>query len=776
MKKRELGSIILGLLLTLIIIFLAFLFWAYGLNTEIKSRLQGRRFSPPIEFYSAPDHIFRGQKLSLRQIPLSLGRLGYKEKKGVQIIPGQFSVLPPAECLSLLPPEMADTIGQCVYMKRKRKFGSSLTADPEIIVIGPDQIVVDVLSGNPTKSVSAMELEAELFAQFVGNEPILRTELQLGESPPSCLNAVLAIEDSDFLNHSGVSVTGLLRAFFVNVFKGRLSQGGSTITQQLVKNYFLTSERTLRRKFKEIVMSILLEAQATKDEILETYINEIYMGQNGVFQVRGYGAASQHYFNKNLDEADLAECALLAAIVNSPGRFNPFTNAENATKRRNRVLEKMLQLKLISEEEAKDARAKPLPSVPHRVLSEPAPYFVDAVRTELEKRSINTESGLKVFTTLNQRAQEAANHAVVKGLEALETRMAIQAKAKKKKDQAEKPITKHLEAVLIGVDALTGQVQALMGGRSFRASQYNRATKSRRQVGSVMKPLVYLTALEANTEEGKPYSPITVINDEKSKFKYEGQTWEPENYEKKYFGPIPLFFGLKNSLNAATAVLGVSVGLDSIVDTARRLGVSSKMQALPALTLGAFEMSPWEVAQIYTTFARLGVSSDLTIINRLEDLDGKTLFQQEYKPVPVAAPETVASLVGMMKQTIVSGTARSIPRFGFTHPAAGKTGTTSDMKDAWFAGFTPFHVAIVWIGYDDATPHGLTGASGAVPLWADYMNQYGSQFPPQDFPWPDSTVPVQFSAEAQDAMNLPKEENSPREPFELIFRKGTEPR
>ena len=742
-------------------------FWIIQLDSEIQERLKGRRFQAPVEFFSAPIKVFKGQRKTPESLKQILKRRGLVESHlsdGSQLTAGTFLLQDGAQCATVISTD--EPLHSCLLFQFRT--GDSAESAPKMAVgfDGPSQ-VAQVFSGDGMEPQEVIEIPPELFAQFVGNEPILRTETHISEVPPLCLHAILAIEDSNFLNHSGVSIGGILRAMVKNLFAGRVRQGGSTITQQLVKNYFLTPERTLRRKLKEFVMAILLESRATKDEILETYVNEIYMGQNGVFQVRGHGAASQHYFSKPLADLNLAECALLAAIINSPGKFNPFAHPEEATKRRTRVLDQMRELKLIDDSQHQEAMGTLLPSNPKRALSEPAPFFVDAVRARIEELQVSTDAGLRVYTTLDLSAQEAATQAVKAGVERLETQLP---KLRKNKELGDR-----LEGALVSADPLTGFVTAIVGGRNYRESQFNRATKSQRQIGSLMKPIVYLSALESLDVNGDPRTPLTLLEDQKRTFTDHGQKWTPENYDGIYHDQVPMYFALKSSLNVATAQLGLQIGLDGIVDLARRLGVSSKLEAMPSLTLGAFEMNPLEVLQIYATLARFGNKFPLTTIDRIESLEGDVLYQFQIEPERVVAEDVAAVLVGMMKQTLLTGTARGISRSGFLNPAAGKTGTTSDYKDSWFAGFTPYHVAVSWVGYDSNKSHGLTGGSGAAPLWTDYMKNFGVEFPGVDFRWPEVTEVRLLDVDAQKALGVPDDPKNPLAPVELVFIKGTEP-
>ena len=370
-----------------------------------------------------------------------------------------------------------------------------------------------------------------------------------------------------------------------------------------------------------------------------------------------------------------------------------------------------------------------------------------------------SEEGLKVYTYLQLDMQKNARLAIKNGIENLEQH--------NKKINALKKQGEVLQGLLIHIDLESGGIVSLVGGKDFRVSQFNRAVDSRRQVGSIFKPLVYLSALESQTPSGKPYSPLTMISDEPFIYKYEGQTWQPQNYEKKFNGIIPMYYALKNSINVATARLGVNIGLEHIIDVARRMGMHSEILPVPALTLGAFEMQPFEVAKIYSGIARMGSVPDLNIINKIKSHSGDLLYESELNDKLQVSPEKVAQLVGMLKQTLNSGTARLAKRLGFNKVAAGKTGTTSDTKDAWFVGFTPKDLTITWVGYDNNISSELTGASGALPIWVDYMKKSTSFYEDQDFNWPPGVQKKVITLEEN--LDWLKDPNADEKlPFELI--------
>jgi len=760
MRQIQLKTIVRTLIGLLTLSIMVLIVWTIQLNSDIQARLQNGWFLPPIEIYSTPPKVSVGAVMSEDQFTaLADSMLMRKRKETQKILDGDWARLTRSVCENYFSEPPKDEFDACLVFdipdETNRTFpGTILLLDSETKITS----MYSLADGYP---IQAVELKPYLFAQYYGGKPILRRIIEVSETPLQCLQAVTAIEDPKFLEHTGVSITGTLRAIYKNLVAGRYAEGGSTITQQLVKNYFLTAEKTIKRKITEQLMAVLLEINTDKDTILQNYLNVNYMGANGPFQVVGFGAASQHYFQKPLENLNLAECALLAAIVNSPGRYNPFRNPENAIKRRTRVLTKMLDHEMIDEKQKQKAETFPLPKKKSPVLSEPAPYYVQAVLRKVKELEIENKNGIKVYTSLDLRAQEAAQTTVLEKTRGLESWFKHLKVLKEKEG-------KSLQSSLISVDVKSGGVVALVGGRSFSKTQYNRILDSKRQVGSTMKPFVYLAALESLRSDGSTYNAVTPLMDAVFTHEYDGQEWSPKNYGDKYFGQVPMYFALKNSLNTATARLGLEIGLESIIDVARRFGIEANLKPLPSITLGAFEIRPWELATAYTAVARLGERVDLSLIEEIWTGDGTKLFKRKLNPQPVSSPEATAALVAMMKQTLQTGTAKASKQMGFNGIAAGKTGTTSDSKDAWFVGFTPELLTIVWVGYDDNTSHGLTGASAALPIWTHYMNQALRHYSNQDFSWPEGTFPTQVgSDQLAEVFTEFKDYDAP---VELLFR------
>lgn len=735
-----------------------------SLDESMNKTLAEKQFLQPTEYFAEGPRFQKRGLIQPAAVDKTFASLLYRRRDADQVLlPGDYLRGDLAACAQRLGPATPEGTAGCFLFVRQDVPTEEAGTAQSVVVFDSQGLILKTARGAAFDEVDELRLEPLRFAQYLGSEPLMREKVALGRIPTACLNAVIAIEDQNFLEHGGISTTGILRAVVKNVLQGRKAQGGSTITQQLVKNYFLTSEKSFRRKIREIVMAIMLETKFTKDEILETYLNEIYLGQNGAFRVHGYASASRYYFGKPVEELNLPECALMAAIVNNPGRLNPWKYADNATTRRALVLSKMTEQKLISTEDAERAKTTPLPAKPGQALAtETAPYFIDAVRKQMRELALPLE-GARIYTSLDPEAQQAAQESLQNHLARLESTNKYIKSVKEK--------GKSLEGMVLSGDPASGLIHVAVGGRSYRMTQFNRAVDSRRQVGSIMKPFVYLAALGREREDGSRFTPISLIKDEKFTIKFDRQSWTPENYEKTYGGEVPLFYALKNSLNAATAALGMEIGLDEVITAAQQMGVESTLKPLPSLTLGAFELAPREVLTTAMTMAKMGQRPRLSFIRRVEDASGRRIFEHEGAPAPAADPVNTAVLVGMLKQTLISGTARAATLSGFNHPAAGKTGTTNDYKDTWFMGFTPYVATVAWVGYDDNTPTKLTGGSGSVPVWTEFMKKVATKFPPDDFPWPEGTEKVTLEKNDLEALHAWKEKDP--ESVELIFAEGT---
>ena len=528
------------------------------------------------------------------------------------------------------------------------------------------------------------------------------------EVPPLLPTALMVVEDRRFETHHGVDLEAILRAAWVNVRAGAIEQGGSTLTQQLVRSYFLDERQTLWRKIKEAVMAVILEARFEKSDLMNAYINEIYLGQDGERAIHGFGLASQFYFGKPLDELDLSEIALLVAIVRGPSYYDPRKHPERALARRDLLLKLLGDFGAVGEADARKALKQPL-KVTSSVTAGYYPAYLDFVRRTLRRdyrEEDLTEAGLKIFTTLDPRVQATAERALTDELKRLDQRY-------KKKEVL-------LEGAAVVTAPQSGVVVAIVGGRQTGLDGFNRALDAKRSIGSLAKPVVYLAALETGR-----YNAASLIDDAPIEVKLPGgKTWRPENFTHQANGLVPLTRALADSLNMATVRLGLDVGVPQVAKTFARLGLDQSPDPNPALILGALDLSPLEVAQLYNSLANGGFRTPLRAVRAVVSAEGKALKAFPLEITLVADSATVYQLNRMLTKVTQRGTGRAVyNRIAPDLIVAGKTGTSSDFRDSWFAGFTGNHLAVVWIGFDDNRPTGLTGSAGALTVWSNLMHR-----------------------------------------------------
>lgn len=570
-----------------------------------------------------------------------------------------------------------------------------------------------------------------------------RHPVNIEDISPEFLKAIIAVEDSRFYSHSGIDHRGLIRALLANVRTKRIVQGGSTITQQLSKNLFFSFERNWIRKIKELLVAFQLEVTFGKEQILEAYSNQIYFG-SGAY---GVEEAAQTYFKSRARDLTLLQAAMLAGLPNSPNNANPFVHYEKAMKRADYVLSRMVSEKLISNNQREEALSSRIDLANPKVESNPNLYFVDEVLAKLEKdygKEFVHFGGLKIFTTLDTRFQQFALRGARNHLEAL--------KGKIKKE----PGSDKLQVALVAIENKSGAVKALLGGRNYSHSQFNRAISNNRLPGSSFKPFVYYTAMES-----LGLSPATVIKDEPLRIEIPGtKPWEPKNFDDEYAGNLVLKKALLNSINIVSAKLMQQVGPDKVIRTARKFGIKSPLGRHLSLALGTSGVSPLEIASAYSVIANLGIYNEPYLIQQIEDFQGNRLYEHFYQGVQQFAPDTLYPLLDMMKGVIERGTGRIVRRMGFRHPAAGKTGTTNDFKDAWFNGFTKDISTSVWVGFDNNDSmktnygKGLTGASAAAPIWVHFMQKALEGKTQVKFPVPDN---IKFATVDVETGRLPGE-------------------
>jgi len=513
-------------------------------------------------------------------------------------------------------------------------------------------------------------------------------------------------------------------------------------------------------------LSLALESQASKDQILEKYMNIVYLGQYKHLSVRGWGSAAQYYFDKPVDQLNLGECASIAALLNNPGNLNPWRNKEAFQKRKNKVLEKMWVQKRISTEQKNQGLLFTPTKVSNTTKPSTAPYFLNAVYDFLKKQDITIAGGAKIYTTLNLYQQKMAEEAVSSQLPKIQARLDKNHKHRVANSPANKDenpeIKKPLEVALISASTETGAITTLIGGRQFVSSPYNRALQTRRPVGSLIKPLVFLNGMLQKNEKGQSlYSPLSPVDNSPFTHKYEGQAWTPRNYDRKFSAPVPYFYALKESLNIPTARVAIAGKISKLAKLIESLVQNFDVKPLPSISLGVSEMSSYQVLEIYNTLANMGLKKNLHMVKKVVSPDGDILFEYQPSEQRVFPKEQGALLISMMKEVMKSGTGRSAARQGFIHHAAGKTGTTSKGKDAWFAGFSAKEVAVVWTGRDENTETTLAGSSGALPIWTEYMKSSHQHRTNDDFPWPESLTQITIPTFELEEWKLPENKLAP---------------
>ena len=562
----------------------------------------------------------------------------------------------------------------------------------------------------------------ELLAEFFVEN---RTPVVLSNVPEALIKALVATEDTRFYSHRGLDYRGIARAMYRNVRSGKILEGGSTLTQQLAKVLFLTPERSYLRKIKEMALALKIEQRYTKQEILTLYLNQIYFG-SGAY---GVEAAAQTYFNKQAKDLALAECALLAGIPRSPKYYSPFKSRESAFSRRAHVLNRLVATGTITEEQAREASRIPLPTQPtvQQKGPAPAPYFVEYIRQKVEERfgsSILYSGGLNIYTSINTTLQGHAEQALINGLARLEPKL----------DRKHKHL-QPLQAAIVVLDPATSHILAMVGGRDFGTSQFNRAWQALRQPGSAFKPIVYATAIERGFSATDMLSdtPVTVKVDAK-------KTWTPENFTRTYQGDVTLRKALAQSLNIPTVRLMSKIGIEETIRYARTLGIKSPLKAVLPLALGSSDVTLLELTSAYSVFANGGIRLEPVAILSITDSSGRVLSSSDPLPVQAMKPETAYIITNLLKGVIELGTGWKARELG--RPVAGKTGTTNDYRDAWFIGYTPSIVAGVWVGFDDQRSLGpkATGSRAALPVWLDFMKLAHQNQEPMDFNVPNGIL------------------------------------
>jgi penicillin-binding protein 1B len=724
-KDRKLPRIRgLVLRLTAVAFMLAIAYGGY-LAWQATSEFEGRRWDIPAQVYAAPLELYVGRALSAEDLVAELKRLGYREDPRL-LGPGTYRV----------------GVGRIELAAR----GFSFAGDTE-----PEQLVAITFVGG---RIAALRDSRGTAAPIVRLNPLLigslfaahgedRLIVAPGDIPPLLTDTLKAVEDRRFDSHFGVDPIAVLRALFVNVSAGEIREGASTLTQQLVRSYFLTNEVAWGRKVREAFMAVALELKYGKSELLHAYVNEIYLGQDGARAIHGFGLASQFYFGKPLSELELHELALLVAVVRGPAYYEPRRHPDRALARRNFVLQRMADEGLASNDAVQHAAEQPLNLAGNQRRGRTHSAFLGLVRRQLSAdyaRDDLERTGLVVLSTLDPAVQAAAERALDEGIEALGKNAAS------------------FEGAVVVTSPHTGEVKALVGGRNASYEGFNRALDARRQIGSLIKPVVYLTALESGR-----YSLASVIDDAPIVVQLDRRnSWTPSNFDGEAHGLVPLVRALAESYNLATVRLGLDVGLEPIADTLQRLGLTQKPTLYPSMLLGALALTPIEVAQIYNTLANGGFRVPLRSVRSVVAEDGELKQRYELEIEQAADAGAVYALNHALVQVMERGTGRSVRR-GLPDDivVAGKTGTSDDLRDSWFAGFTDTHLIVTWLGADDNRPIGLTGSTGAAKIWGAVLTALEAtsySAPPPDGveeTWIDYMTGAPTAARCPDAIAIP---------------------
>ncbi len=674
-----------------LIIVLAISVYILYLDFIVQKQFAGKRWALPAKVYARPLELYSGLRLSEKKLLRELKMLGFRNKANPKN-PGSYLV----------------DGNEVVLTTRPFQFWDE-KLDSSVLKISFDNNVVSgIYDYSSEQSVDIMRMEPVIIGGIYPTKKEDRILVKFDNVPTLLKSAIQVIEDRNFYQHHGLYYKGIARALWANIQAGKTVQGGSTLTQQLVKNFFLSNKRTLWRKANEALMSLLLEWHFGKDEIFEAYMNEVYLGQDKARAIHGFGLASRYYFDQPLDDLEVHQIAMLVALVKGPSYYNPHRGVKRLVKRRNLVLDLLAKFDVISYDEAKEAKRKSLgiiKSKPNSVSSHPA--FLDLVKRQLKtfyrEKDLASE-GLQIFTTLDPLLQMQVEKIIKNKVRQLDRQQRLQGS---------------LQVATLVTNTTNSEVLALVGDRNPKQAGFNRALDAIRPIGSLIKPAIYLTALKNNQ-----YQPLSLIADKRVHLKGPaGDVWSPNNYDKKQHGQVAFYKALSHSYNLATVRLGLKLGFENIQQTLRDMGIRRKIPAYPSMLLGSVNMSPYEVTQMYHSLASGGFNMPLSAIREVLALDGTPLKRFPLKVQQTLNTQDVTIINSILHNVTQQGTARSIRvKFPQGFVAAGKTGTTDDLKDSWFAGFTGQHLVVSWLGTDNNKPTGLTGSSGALKIWMDIMH------------------------------------------------------
>lgn len=709
--KRILKAIFAALAMISLIAGITIVIYGGYLAKRIEHRFAGRRWNIPSTVYSDTTLLYPGQGIDPKSLHAKFIRLGYRDVD-----------------------QLANQKGEMHFGKNDatlfmHDFSSSVFSQSgfPVRIRFKNQLIQSIVHQQTGDILPLLEIEPEELMHYYGPDRERRQLVSIKNVPQHMIHAILAAEDNRFFHHEGIDLSGILRAFITNLREGEIRQGGSTLTQQVAKNYFLTPARTYRRKLKEILTALVLEFKYEKEEILEIYLNEIYWGQKGSVSVNGLGEASLFYFDKPVDALSLEEAATLAGLIKGPNAYSPYANPSRCLKRRNNILVAMHQNGWLDQKVLKSALAHPLKAAGYKAYHRQAPYFIDYLTrqmADLYPPEVLSSLGLSIFTTLDSQVQVAAEKALKNGLNRLE---AANPKLKRAKPEEK------LQGAIIVIQPKTGYILAMVGGRDYGVSQFNRATQARRQPGSAFKPFIYLTAIPE-------YTPADLLDNRPKPFSLDKTIWRPKNFNPNAPEFVTLRQALAHSQNLATINLALTVGLDNIVGTANAFQFSTVIKPLPAISLGAFEVIPLELARAYCVFAADGLLPFPLSMKEIVDDVNTTIERRHANVKQLISPANAFIMNDLLTSVTTEGTAASIRSRGIDWPVAGKTGTSNDARDAWFVGYTPDILALVWVGFDNGDSIASTGSRAALPIWTELMKAIPQYVSKNWFTVPDGVV------------------------------------
>ncbi len=769
--ERKFLRVILLTFLALCLVFCGVFAWEYvKYDRIINERMSGRIFNTAAKIYARPLTIHPGEPFTIQDIASSLRRAGYEPDKADSPL-GTYTVS--GNSIQIHP-------GPESFQNR----------DGAIVRVSNGAVETIYATGANSGPLDGYELEPELVtALFEGEQRTKRQLVRYEDIPNVLVDAVIATEDRRFFEHSGINYWSLLGSLITDLSGGVMRRGGSTITMQVSRGFFLSPEKRIKRKLIEMLIATELEHKFTKKQIFELYANQVYMGQRGSYSINGFGEAARSYFGKDVKSVTLPEAAVLAGIIQSPNYWNPYKRPEKVVERRNTVLESMVETGAITREQADKAKAAPLKLANLNVEASDAPYFVDLVKDTLASRYSEqqlNENAYHIYTTIDPQLQRAAAEAIEIGMKQVDEQVRLQRTHKRRFGTGKNAIVETVvdtgpspQVALVAIDPHTGEVVALVGGRSYGWSQLNHAV-AKRPTGSVFKPFVYAAAMNTGVPAGglpgilpempsTYFTPVTMVDDSPTTFAFGDQIYEPRNYKNEYHGMVPARYALQHSLNNATVKMAEMVGYDRVADLAHAAGITS-VKPTPAMALGAYDATPLEMAGAYTIFANGGTRIEPVLIQSIRAANGDVVENFSTPQRQVLDPRVAFVMTNMLEGVINNGTGSIVRTRGFTAPAAGKTGTS---HDAWFAGYTSNLLCIVWVGYDDYSDLKLAGGTTAAPIWAEFMKralalpQYRSVHP---FQQPAGVVDVALDK----ATNLLATGSCPDD-YVAAFIAGTEP-